>query len=385
VTNVNSGTANVVGLQIAGALNLNQGTGFVAGAQVAVLGNVAPQSKIFGLQVGLYNRADRVYGFQVGVVNYANALYGIQVGLLNINEAGPLKYFPVIKRRNLMTSKKIFATQRAKHRDLMIHKLRAEKIDYITVRKQGTDADHHALAKRTFDVLKPLFGHLADKQYNHYLDSVVRDPTAVIFRGIFLVDENRIDRGLTGVRIGELSHEGRTVAHLSINVGLHPEARGEYHTALLVFIVIMRYRLRHPMRPFFFIDTPVSAASYCKLTKIATRIFPTPDKEIPESLWPICESVAKARGWKPIEGCPKEARSVERPLTTLARIDNRRDSEKFSSIERWFSQTTAGTPGSGVLVITPLSFSNVFLIGYRTARGAFQQRFTSLTKGSFKR
>lgn len=41
-----------------------------------------------GIQLGLFNYADRMKGLQLGLINMAGELRGIQLGLLNFNFSG---------------------------------------------------------------------------------------------------------------------------------------------------------------------------------------------------------------------------------------------------------------------------------------------------------
>lgn len=246
-------------------------------------------------------------------------------------------------------------------------RIRLDKINYRAVREHGTESDQHKLAVRTFNVLRPLYGHLTNAEYTEVLEHVIRDSTPIVLRGIFLVDDNERDLGLIAVRITEIIFNGQTIAHFTIHLGLHPEARGEKHTTRLLWKEIFRYRLKHPLRLCYIIDTPISAASYRKLYKGTAQIFPTPSKPIPENLWPLCESVAKKKGWLPIEGCPKEARFVNRPVTALSANDTRPDSQDYHSTKRWFTETTKDVPGSSVMVIVPLTATNIAMSALKQA------------------
>jgi hypothetical protein len=243
--------------------------------------------------------------------------------------------------------------------------IRLEKINFCSTRDHGSEDEQHLLAKRAFNILHPLFGHLADAEYTTFLEHVVCDPTPVVFRGLFMTDENNRDLGLVAVRIAETSFNGKTIAHFTAHLGLHPEVRGEKATAALVWKEIFCYRLRYPFRPFYIIDTPISAASYRKMHKGVAQLYPTPGNPIPENLWPLCESVAKERGWKAIEGCPKEARFVNRPLTELSTNDLRSRSDEYLFVEKWFAETTSGVLGSSVLIIVPITFLNILLSGLK--------------------
>ncbi|MES2317730.1 MAG: hypothetical protein V4631_09575 [Pseudomonadota bacterium] len=255
-----------------------------------------------------------------------------------------------------------------------MNRIRLEKVNFRAVRERGNEQEQHKLAERTFNVLRPLYGHLTDAQYTTVLDHVVRDTTPVIFRGLFMIDENERDLGLIGLRIGEANFHGRTIAHLTVHLGLHPEARGERHSARLIWQEIFRYRLKHPLRPFYIIDTPISAASYRKMHKGIAKIFPTPGSAIPEHLWPLCDFIAKEKGWLPVDGCPREARLVNRPLTTLSVNDPRPESQDYLSTERWFNETTKGVSGSSVMVIVPITVANIALSTLKQISNYFRRK-----------
>ncbi len=88
LVNVNTSKTSVYGLQMALGLNSNTTTSKVVGVQLALLGNLAPFTDVYGVQVGLYNKAMSVYGLQIGLVNVTNNLHGLQIGLINFNTKG---------------------------------------------------------------------------------------------------------------------------------------------------------------------------------------------------------------------------------------------------------------------------------------------------------
>jgi hypothetical protein len=96
ITNINAGKTSVVGLQVAGAINANKTTSSVIGLNVAVLGNLSPNTSVYGLQVGLYNQAYDIYGFQIGLINNVTNLHGLQIGLINFNDKGLFKVCPIL-------------------------------------------------------------------------------------------------------------------------------------------------------------------------------------------------------------------------------------------------------------------------------------------------
>jgi hypothetical protein len=95
LANINKNKTRVLGLQVALGANINYAESSVIGVQLA-LANLSQHTKIYGVQIGAYNKAKAVYGLQVGIVNSASNLHGLQIGLLNIHEQGIFKYSPVL-------------------------------------------------------------------------------------------------------------------------------------------------------------------------------------------------------------------------------------------------------------------------------------------------
>lgn len=96
VFNWTEGTGNIYGGQLAGFANLNENRTNVFGVQASLLANIGRFTDIYGVQMGIYNRAHDVYGIQIGLVNYASNLHGIQIGLANFNENGYFTVSPLI-------------------------------------------------------------------------------------------------------------------------------------------------------------------------------------------------------------------------------------------------------------------------------------------------
>lgn len=95
ITNVNINKARIIGVQFASVLNANYAESSVVGFQLA-LGNHSPFTKVYGAQLGIYNRANHVYGFQIGLINFADTLHGIQIGLANFNKTGLFSFAPFL-------------------------------------------------------------------------------------------------------------------------------------------------------------------------------------------------------------------------------------------------------------------------------------------------
>jgi hypothetical protein len=93
--NINVNKANIYGLQIALGLNSNQAESSLVGLQFAAI-NYGPTLRVYGIQAGIYNRAQIVNGFQIGLFNDTDVLRGIQIGLVNIHRRGLFSMAPII-------------------------------------------------------------------------------------------------------------------------------------------------------------------------------------------------------------------------------------------------------------------------------------------------
>jgi len=96
IFNWNEETATIYGAQLAGVTNINRGSAAVYGIQASLFANLSSYTDIYGVQLGIYNRARNVYGLQLGLVNVASSLHGIQIGLANFNDSGPFGVAPLI-------------------------------------------------------------------------------------------------------------------------------------------------------------------------------------------------------------------------------------------------------------------------------------------------
>ncbi len=96
LANINTGATTVMGLQASLGANYNSAASTIAGVQLALLANLSPFTDIYGVQIGLYNRAKVVNGLQIGLVNVADNLHGLQIGLVNFNRSGPFAISPIL-------------------------------------------------------------------------------------------------------------------------------------------------------------------------------------------------------------------------------------------------------------------------------------------------
>jgi hypothetical protein len=95
LANINTSKTTVVGVQAALGMNQNKGEASIYGLQLAAA-NLSDHSNIYGVQLGVYNKAQTVYGFQIGLVNVVENLHGLQIGLINFNHTGTFVVSPIL-------------------------------------------------------------------------------------------------------------------------------------------------------------------------------------------------------------------------------------------------------------------------------------------------
>lgn len=96
LANINVQKTNVYGIQATAGVNSNSAQSKIVGVQFAPLANLSEFTTVYGVQFGLYNRAQDVWGLQIGLVNVANSLHGIQIGLANFHFTGTFYVSPII-------------------------------------------------------------------------------------------------------------------------------------------------------------------------------------------------------------------------------------------------------------------------------------------------
>ncbi len=241
--------------------------------------------------------------------------------------------------------------------------VRTSLVDFGVIRRRGDAAEKEALARRIFALWRPIFEHLDVHDHTFHLAMHVEDESAVQIRGLFGIDESGQDRALMIVRVHEHVIAGRTWARLTINAGYHPSlVQSQFGQDFLAWEA-WRYRLRHPLRPFFVVDCAVSAASYCAYAKTYAGFAPTRERPIPDAWWPFAEVGAAALRGVGVEGAQREVRRF--PGVVRIPTPQRMTSKRSREAARFFNEITGGDRRNGVLVMAPLGFLHY---GYTTAR-----------------
>ena len=238
-------------------------------------------------------------------------------------------------------------------------------VDLAAVRRRGDPREKDELARRIYTLWRPIFSHLDARDHGYHLQKHVEDETAVQIRALFGLDADGRDRALMIVRVHEHEIDGRVWARLTVNAGFDPAYVQSRFGQEFLALEAWRYRLAHPFRPFFIVDSAVSAASYCAYAKTFFGFAPRPGRPIPASWWALAEAGAEALGGESVDGAPREVRRF--PAVVRDPNPRRTGSVRSAEAARFFQQATAGIPNAGILILAPLSFRHYGLTTLRYA------------------
>jgi hypothetical protein len=97
LTGLGLGLCNWTGIDAEGvqlAIGLNNIEANLAGVQIAQFNRIG--GLLTGVQLGAVNDVEGGKGLQIGIVNFAESLHGLQLGVMNCNKNGFLRCFPIL-------------------------------------------------------------------------------------------------------------------------------------------------------------------------------------------------------------------------------------------------------------------------------------------------
>ena len=169
---------------------------------------------------------------------------------------------------------------------------------------------------------------------------------------------------------------GRTYLVIRAEAGLHPDFRGRGSTYSFGIARALRQKLRHPFTPLYYLGTLVHTSSYHLFYKYFPKVYPTPDREMPDTVrdlalelsesfhFPAVDSsdpLVRDAGWTTIE-TQQEAE--------LSQQDNRPDVAFFLRRNPGYAR------GHGLVVLVPLSWPNLAAAVLRRLREVICQSIT---------
>lgn len=107
--------------------------------------------------------------------------------------------------------------------------------------------------------------------------------------------------GYLAVHIYERKMDGRTVAIGRSETGFLREHRGANFVTGFIADRALRYRLMHPLRPFYFLGALVHPSIYAQITRYADEFWPRPDVVTPAEIRDLMNALGDSFGLQAVD------------------------------------------------------------------------------------
>lgn len=112
-----------------------------------------------------------------------------------------------------------------------------------------------------------------------------------------LEDEQGRPVGFCPVRRLRLDVDGRPTTVFRSGVFVRPSHRGGAAALRLAFGMAMREKIVRPLRDLFFVAPVFSPVAYRRLARTAPRLYPHPERALPEQIRRVMQAVVEHEGW----------------------------------------------------------------------------------------
>lgn len=219
-----------------------------------------------------------------------------------------------------------------------------------------TPQERDDLSRQLYEVHCRIFSGVSAEAFRRHVIEPDAERTVI---QTFLATDGRIV-GYCAVHRFRRRVRGRNVLVLRAEAGLLPEYRGRGMTYGFGIVFSIVEKFKHPFTPIYYLGTLVHTSSYHLFCKYFRKIFPSPDTAATEDV----ESIALEL----IESFPDPAVEKTDPFirdvgwTTIEtpqekELNQRKDRPDVA----FFKNRNPGyTLGHGLVVLVPMTFSNVF-------------------------
>lgn len=218
--------------------------------------------------------------------------------------------------------------------------------------KQMSPEAREALATELYAVQDQIFAGVSREDFVRYvIDSKAAQTWIQVHR-----DSDGRAVGYFAVHRYERSVRGRAVGVFRAEVGVLRAFRGTRASGTLLIREVMRWMLRHPTQPCFFLCSPVHPGSYAALVQHADAVWPSPHAETPADMADLSLSLAEQFGMPLVD----PARPLVREVGWVTR-DQRDDTRYWrrngdAAVQHFLSQNPGYNQGYGLLTLVPCTF-----------------------------
>lgn len=227
------------------------------------------------------------------------------------------------------------------------------------------------LARELYGLHSEIFVGVDLDAFDRYVfQSPARESALRVYR-----DEAGEPVGYFVAHVYEPRFRGRPVAVCRGEVGFRSGARGKNVIAAFALGVALRYKLRHPTRPLYYLGALVHPSSYAQLTRYADRVYPspaTPTTPVVEA--ELLASLSEHFGLSAVEPGRPWVRKIG--WTTRVTAEERRYwQEHESPAVRFFLRENPGYDrGEGLLTLAPLTMGGLVRMAARFVGSKLSRR-----------
>lgn len=222
--------------------------------------------------------------------------------------------------------------------------------------------DRSRIARELYALQSEIFSGVDLELFDRYVfQSPARESALRVYRN---VDDRPV--GYFVAHVYEHTFRGRTVAVCRGEVGFRSDARGNNRITTFALGVALRYKLRHPTRPMYYLGALVHPSSYAQLTRFADCVWPSPATPTPPPAEAaLLLALGEHFGLRPVD--------PQRPLvrdvgwtTRVTAEEHRHWQEHRSPAVRFFLRENPGYGrGEGLLTLSPLTVVGLLRLGGR--------------------
>jgi hypothetical protein len=212
------------------------------------------------------------------------------------------------------------------------------------------------LARELYDLHSEIFDGVDLEVFDRYaFQSPARETALRIYRD---ADERPV--GYFVAHVYEHTFRGRTVAICRGEVGFRSDARGHNQIATFALGVALRYKLRHPTTPMYYLGALVHPSSYAQLTRFADRVWPSPKTPTPPpEEAELLAALDEHFGLRPVDPQRPLVREVGWTTRVTAAEDRHWRAHQNPAV-RFFLQHNPGYGrGEGLLTLSPLTLTGM--------------------------
>jgi hypothetical protein len=228
----------------------------------------------------------------------------------------------------------------------------------------GSD-ERSALFDRFFHIHNQIFsGTTKDRIRASVFESTARETRL----RIFLNDEG-IDIGFCVLYRFHLDIDGHNLVVFRTDAGVLPQYRRRLITLSFGLFYVLGFKLKHPFKNMVYFESIVHPSSYHLFYKYFYRMYPSPERRMPDNL-----RIIRRRLFDKFKMRPAVSGSEEAMNSGWVTRSHECEHEYWQQLHRvdvdyFFRQNPGYQEGDGLLIILPITFHNlIYCMGRLLAR-----------------